>query len=111
MYSQQLIALYIEFAKEAIKERRFSVEDRRKNNQTLIDLNLTLKDVFDVLMTLDVTNYIDGPSPDRDRPGTSDFWKFKINVCGKVIYIKMKIEEIDESKNMVKVVSFHIDEI
>lgn len=110
MYSPQLIALYIEFAKDAIKEHRFFVENRKKNNQTLMDLNLTPKDVFDILMSLEVSDYFDGPSPDRDRPGTPDFWIFKKSVYGKTLYIKMKIEMIDETKNLAKVVSFHIDE-
>jgi hypothetical protein len=109
VYSPVIIQWYIDRAQAAFKAGRWHVEDRRKNNQTLFNLNLTLKDVFDVLMNLKVSNYIEGPSLDQDRPETPDFWKFKIKVYEEIIYVKMKIEPIGDNNEKVKVVSFHID--
>ena len=86
---------------------RFQPINRSKNIRTLTNLGLTWEDAKEEIYKLGVNEYVSGPDADRDRPGTDDFWKFKKVISGFTIYIKFKVEYMNDGK--VKVVSFHLD--
>lgn len=95
--------------RSAIDVGMVTTVDRRKNLMTLARLGLTWEDVKEEMYELSRSDYVSGPSTDRDRPTADKLWVFKKCVLGEKIYIKFKIEyQID---NNLKVLSFHIDEV
>lgn len=71
-------------------------------------LGLTWEDAKEEIYSLKTQNYISGPEPDRNRPGSDMLWIFKKTVLGNVLYIKFKVEYLCDGS--VKVISFHLDE-
>lgn len=77
---------------------------REENNQTIIDLGLTRKNIENEILGLTALDYCSGPEEDHTRPGV--IWKFGKNIMQHEIYIKLKIAEI-RSENIAKCISFH----
>jgi hypothetical protein len=81
-------------------------DDRGKNSQTLLDLEITKDQRNKVLEALVSADYSEGPSPEKLHGG-ADMWVFGRIVKGKEIYIKITMG-INEAQ--VICISFHIAE-
>jgi hypothetical protein len=79
---------------------------RRKNIQALLDLGLSVSDVFEVLKNLKVEDYHQGPVEDYDG-SEGQIWKFIHPLSGKQIYIKVKIVFHGEKTRSLTIISFH----
>ena len=106
--SREAIERILKDLRNGINNRRFTLIPRRKNLRTLARLGITWADARDEIRSLQASDYVSGPSPDYDFPGSDDLWVFKKQVLGQTIYIKFKIEY--QNNNDVKAISFHIDE-
>ena len=92
-----------------VKQRVYDIlfrDDRGKNTQTLIDLEMRPKDRLEVITCLDYEDYSDGPIQDI-LYGGSDMWIFGKMVKGNEIYIKISMGVPGSS---VLCISFHVAE-
>ena len=81
----------------------FFRDDRGKNFQTLLDLELTYNDRIQVLKDLKKEDYSEGPLEDR-LYGKASMWVFGKTVKAKEIYIKITLGSADAK---VICISFH----
>lgn len=91
------------------KARIFGIlfrDDRGKNTQTLLDLEITPMKRIEIIMNLEVTDFIDGPLKDTLYK-ISDMWIFGKTVKKKEVYIKISMGTNDNSAICI---SFHIAE-
>ena len=77
-------------------------DDRAKNFWTLIELNLTILQALEKILSLTYKNYILGPYKRED--GSGNLWAFGLEVEGRPIYIKLCD---DFSTGYALCVSFH----
>jgi hypothetical protein len=77
---------------------------RHANVACLAELGLTRKNQREEILALTVSDYCEGPEPDKDRPG--EIWVFGKRIGGKEVYIKLKIARVGKEK-MAKCLSFH----
>lgn len=68
----------------------FFRDDRGKNMQTLLDLEITPKYREEIITHLNPTDYVDGPIKDTLYKN-GDMWVFGKKVKGKDIYIKISM--------------------
>lgn len=81
-------------------------DDRGKNMNTLLELEITPKYRDEVIMKLQADDYIDGPIDDTlHRLG--EMWVFGKDVKGRDVYIKVSKGKPD---NRAICISFHIAE-
>jgi len=80
--------------------------DRKKNTQSLIDLELRPIDRTEVLKTLKAIDYAEGPLDDTMLNG-ADMWVFGKTIKGEEVYIKITLGNTDSK---VICISFHIAE-
>ncbi|MDP1716176.1 MAG: hypothetical protein Q8L41_15675 [Anaerolineales bacterium] len=85
-------------------QRGLDIIPREENNQTIIELGLTRKNIEKEILELTAQDYCSGPEEDHTRPGV--IWKFGKNIMQREIYIKLKIAEIGSEK-IAKCISFH----
>lgn len=91
------------------KARIFGIlfrDDRGKNTQTLLDLEITSMKRIEIIMNLEETDFIDGPLKDTLYK-ISDMWIFGKTVKKKEVYIKISMGTND---NCAICISFHIAE-
>ena len=81
-------------------------DDRGKNAQTLIDLELRPFERKTILEELETIDYSEGPIEEKLYGGT-DMWIFGKMVKKKEIYIKITMEIVN---NSVICISFHLAE-
>lgn len=81
-------------------------DDRGKNMQTLIDLEITSKYREDIITHLDSNDYVDGPIEDTLYK-KGEMWVFGKDVKGKDVYIKISMGVGNSSAICI---SFHIAE-
>lgn len=81
-------------------------DDRGKNMQTLLELEITPKYREDVIMSLDKNDYVEGPIEDTLNK-KSEMWVFGKEVRKRDIYIKISMG-ISNSRAIC--ISFHIAE-
>ncbi|HMS67947.1 MAG TPA: hypothetical protein PKD18_07405 [Saprospiraceae bacterium] len=79
-------------------------DDRNKNAQALIDLELRPIDRITVLETLDIKDYSEGPLAETLYRG-ADMWVFGKTVKKKEVYIKITMGAMNSS---VICISFHL---
>lgn len=79
-------------------------DDRNKNAQALIDLELRPIDRITVLETLDIKDYSEGPLTETLYRG-ADMWVFGKTVKKKEVYIKITMGAMNSS---VICISFHL---
>lgn len=84
----------------------FVRDDRNKNAQTLLDLEITPADRISIIKKLVATDYSEGPVTDTLLKG-SDMWIFGKKVKGLEIYIKITM---GHTGSKVMCLSFHIAE-
>lgn len=81
-------------------------DDRGKNMQTLLELEITPKYREDVIMNLDPEDYVEGPIEDTlNKKG--EMWVFGKEVSGRDVYIKISMSISNSSAICI---SFHIAE-
>lgn len=81
-------------------------DDRGKNFQTLIDLDITPKYRKDIILSLASDDYIEGPIIDTLNK-VGDMWVFGKDVKGQEVYIKITLGLPNKE---VICISFHIAE-
>lgn len=81
-------------------------DDRSKNSQTLLDLEIPPNKRIDIIKQLKSSDYIEGPKSDTLNNGP-DLWVFGKKVKKKDIYIKINMGYPNSS---VVCISFHIAE-
>ncbi len=81
-------------------------DDRGKNTQTLLTLEITRQHRNEILKNLTVGDYAEGPLPEKLHGG-ANMWIFGKQVKGKEIYIKITMG-IESAQ--VLCISFHIAE-
>lgn len=65
-------------------------DDRGKNMQTLLELEITPKYREDVIMNLDIEDYVEGPIEDTlNKKG--EMWVFGKELSGRDVYIKISM--------------------
>ena len=79
---------------------------RGKNQQTLLDLEISPSKRKEIILSLKVKDYSDGPLQEKMR-GILPMWIFGQNVKGKEIYIKISMGQENGSAICI---SFHIAE-
>lgn len=91
-----------------IKLKVFGILDveRKKNTQTLLDLELLLTQRRKILEQLKVEDYCEGPL-EETMHGESEMWVFGKEVKGTEVYIKIALGAASEP---VICISFHIAE-
>jgi hypothetical protein len=87
------------------ENQKFRIIERKKNQDTLIQLGLTRRNLVDELISLSINNYCSGPEQD-DRRQTDVLWEFGKEIEGAEIYIKLKIFTVN-GEDYVKLISFH----
>ena len=85
-----------EFKKIASGRRGIYLIPREESLKTLAELGLTKKNLKEIMMTLSVLDYCEGPKRDEGRPG--EIWVFGKQISGKEIYIKLKVAQVGEKK-------------
>lgn len=81
-------------------------DDRGKNAQALLDLEITSGYRKEILKQLEVEDYSEGPIPDKLYKG-SDMWVFGKNIKDREIYIKISLG----FKNArIILISFHLSD-
>jgi hypothetical protein len=93
-----------EFKKIASGGRGLYMVPREESLKALADLGLTKRNFKELILTLSVTDYCEGPKRDIDRAG--EIWIFGKQVEGRDIYIKLKLAQIS-GKKIAKCISFH----
>jgi len=81
-------------------------DDRGKNMQTLLDLEITPKYREDIIKDLCTEDYVEGPVPDTLNH-LGDLWIFGRDVKGQDVYIKITMGVGNASTICI---SFHIAE-
>lgn len=105
--SKEVIEIFLDDVKTAITAGKCKIAPRKKNMDTLAQLGLLSSDAYDMVYELTYSDYVEGPSTDRDYPLDDDFWVFKIYTMGNIIYIKLKVLYLEDES--LSIVSFHID--
>jgi len=87
----------------------FSVifEDRNKNKQALLDLEITPAKRRELLKVIKPENYSSGPNRDENDTRRPNYWEFGMQYNGKEIYIKINM---GFQNKPVICISFHIAE-
>jgi hypothetical protein len=81
-------------------------DDRGKNSQALLDLEISPYQRSEIIKTIEAKNYSEGPLVEKLYDG-SDMWVFGKEVKGKDVYIKISMGFKDSP---VICISFHIAE-
>lgn len=90
----------------------FELEYTKKNTETIINLGFTREDVFDVIMDLESSDFVEGPLQDK-QGYKGEFWVFGKFVQDREIYIKVKIRNytLNGEKQLTTLcISFHYSE-
>lgn len=81
-------------------------DDRSKNTQTMLDLEITRESKIKVLNELKFDDYSEGPLPEK-LYGGADMWIFGKMVKGSEVYIKITMG-VTNSQTIC--ISFHVAE-
>ena len=79
--------------------------NREKNEQALLDLEITPKQREEFLLTLEPDDYSKGPFADAFDPESPNNYEFGISVKNREVYIKINMGKPAKS---VMCISFHI---
>ena len=93
--------------KSLVDQNGLIVKDRQKNQNSLLEMGLTARQRKDIILSLSVQDYCDGPRDDKYEPG--QLWIFGKHVDGEEVYIKLKIAE-SRGEEYAVCFSFHKSE-
>lgn len=68
----------------------FFLDGREKNAQALLDLNITRFERLEVVKSIEVEDYSEGPIRDQLN-GFNEMWVFGKDVTGQEVYIKISM--------------------
>lgn len=107
MTTEKEVASFLQAFKEKMKfwDILFR-DDRGKNTQALIDLELRPIDRKNTLESLEIKDYYEGPIKEK-LYGGSDMWVFGKMIKKREVYIKITIGAVGSS---VICISFHLAE-
>ena len=100
----QVKKFLLEFKGIAIKDGVDTIP-RKDTRATLQYLGLTYKNLQEILLSLSVEDYCEGPLEDHSKPG--ELWVFGKEVKGQEVYIKLKVADVSGVR-IAKCISFHI---
>jgi len=103
--SEAVRRFLLEFKQAATSGSGIDLVPRQGVKETLEWLGLTKRDVEQILLGLSVTDFCNGPLPDKDKPG--ELWEFGKQIEGQDVYIKLKVAGVAGVK-IAKCISFHI---
>jgi hypothetical protein len=107
MSTEHEVGAFLEDFKIKMKMWGILIRDERgKNTQTLIDLEITRKERDDLLLALEVKDYSEGPLEETLYKG-ADMWVFGKMIKGKEVYIKITLGKMGSN---VICISFHVAE-
>jgi hypothetical protein len=95
---------FLENFKALVLEHGLLVTDRVVNRDQLIELGLTGRQREEMILSLSVANFSEGPIRDQYRPG--NLWVFGVRLERTEIYIKLKIGGSAPDERAV-CISFH----
>ncbi len=101
----KLILQFLLKVKQLVSTGRWTFVPRKKNLEALSCMGLTVKEVKDEILSLDLLDYQKGPEPDYSCSG--DVWVFKRCLEGKELYIKLKVDIANDGSEILKCISFH----
>jgi hypothetical protein len=107
LVTTKLIDFLMEFKSIVTDGRGLDIIPRPKNNQTILELELTKENIKETILDLTTIDYVRGPEIDRDKPG--EVWVFGREIAQQEVYIKLKITQVGLEK-IAKCISFHIAE-
>ena len=99
---------FLKDVKDLIYRGNLYVKPHHKNRQTLIDLGLNYRQREDILLSLALSNYSSGPTPDEYKTG--HYWVFGKHIEKTEIYIKLKIVTYNYDNEQAVCLSFHTAE-
>jgi hypothetical protein len=98
------VAKFLDEFKLKLKIFQIIFEQREKNKQALLDLEITSDKRINIIEKLKPGNYHAGPKIDTNDIGSTDYWEFGTKVKNREIYIKLKM---GNANNPVICISFH----
>lgn len=101
------IESFLEEFKQKFKVYGVFFKNREKNEQALLDLEITPKQREEFLLNLKPENYSKDPFADAYDPDSPENYEFGITVKKKEIYIKINM---GKTSKRVMCISFHIAE-
>lgn len=102
------ITLFLRALKESVAADRFRVVEREKNNLFLAENGMTPIERRNIILSLEVVDYVSGPEIDLDYPEEKAIWKFRKRYLDMDIYIKIKLVTLkNEDIFYAKCISFH----
>ncbi len=92
-----------------LKMKVFNIvfEERPKNRQTLLDLEINKLQRLSFITSMKPEDYISGPNKDSNDTTRPDYWVFGIKVKEKDVYVKINL---GYNNKPVICISFHIAE-
>jgi hypothetical protein len=105
--SKDEIASYLEEFKQKFRIYGVFFKNREKNEQALLDLEITPKQREEYLLKLKPEDYSSGPFADAYDPDSPDNYEFGITVRNREVYIKINM---GKPLKRVMCISFHIAE-
>lgn len=109
MASRDDVVGILNLLKGCLFSDNYSFKDNRdKNIQALIDMEITSKQRKEILFSLVPEDYMSGPKPD-DTDQSKEVWEFGKYKDGKDIYIKFRIAQVKKQPDSYYAViwSFH----
>lgn len=100
----QIKKFLLDFKGVAIKDGVDTIP-RNDTRATLQYLGLTYKNLEEILLSLSVVNFCEGPLQDHSKLG--ELWVFGKEVKGAEVYIKLKVASVSGVR-IAKCISFHI---
>jgi hypothetical protein len=80
-----------------------------KNRKTRYELGITVLDQKNLIKSLDIKDYFEGPLIDHDPCFSGELFIFKKIFYGESFYIKIKELQIIEDDKIIKCISCHLD--
>ena len=108
MATRQEVVEFLHIFKSCSMLNRYTVKDREKNRQALINLGVSASDRRNIIMGLEPEDYVGGPKQDA-TDNTKKIWEFGKRISGTDVYIKLRVAK-DPRKSHVHhalVWSFH----
>lgn len=102
---EEVASFLKEFKETAVQHRGIFFVNRYEYDLTRQALEINKFYAENEIYNLKPENYSTGPEPDHGQPGT--VWIFGKNICGREVYIKLKVSAADIGR-ITKCLSFHI---
>lgn len=104
MADKSTVRSFLQKLKQIIKVWGIIFTNRPKNSiQNLADLSITAKMREEIILSLEVEDYSEGPLRETQQGGT-EMWVFGKIIKGQQIYIKVTISDVT---NQAICISFH----